>query len=129
MNTLVAFITALLTMGSAIAFDQSFELMRKRSADTFLIGPRLWGGVAVDLFFVGLLLLSAWIIGVRFRPPRWASLALALLAGITVIALPLAFSGLSFLQPVLSGPLRALAISITDLFPAPFHPCRRPAFS
>jgi len=117
MNALVAFISALLAMASAIAFDQSLELMRKRSADTFIIGPRLWAGTAVDLLFASVMLGTTWMIAVRFRPPRWASLALALLAGITVTTLPLAFSGLSFLQPALSGMLRAFGLNITDFFP------------
>jgi hypothetical protein len=117
MNTLVTFFTALIAMASAIAFDQSLELMRKRSAETFIIGPRLWGGTGLDLLFVGLMLVSVWIIAFRFRPPRWASLALAFLTLIAMTGLPLAFSGLSFFQPALSRPLRALGLNITDFFP------------
>jgi hypothetical protein len=120
MNALVAFFTAVIAMASAVTFDQSLELMRKRSAETFIIGPRLWGGTGVDLLFVGFMFVSAWLIGVRFRPPRWASLALALLALIAMTAVPLAFSSLAFLQPDLSRPLRALGLNITDLFPGTF---------
>jgi hypothetical protein len=116
-NAFIAFITALLAMGSAFAFDRSLELMRRRSAETFVIGPRLWGGLAVDLLFVGVLLLSTWFIGSRFRPPRWASLVLVALSGMALVTIPLAFSGLVWLQPAMSALFRGLTLSITDLFP------------
>jgi hypothetical protein len=131
MATLAPIFAAIVAFASAFFFDMTIRALRVRGPDTALVGLTLWVSVAIEVAFVAAVLVSSWLIAMRFRPTRWLSIALAVLELIVILMLPLAAAGLPYLSSLIhasvvfgasdTGPGTSLSIQACAIFLAALY--------
>jgi hypothetical protein len=110
MNTLAPALAALISFPAALLIDRTMQAIRLRAADTGLIGPTLWGAVALELLFVAILLATSWLVAVHLKPPRWLAIVLITIALIVIAAYPLAVAGIPYLSQLFSRGIFTAAV-------------------
>ena len=105
MNTLLPIVAALVALASSFIADRALRSIHIRAAQTSTLATWYWGGLAITLLFVAILLASAWAIALRNRTPRWVGLLIAVFALFLSLGLPVAASGLFPLENLLQRSL------------------------
>ncbi len=102
-----------LLIGPAVIYlmDQQFEALRRRSAETFQIGPHLWVQLALSMGFVLLTIALVWMNLVRSVPGR-PILVLYLICGLLLaFCIPAYFAGVDLPGGLAPKELRALMLA------------------
>jgi hypothetical protein len=120
MEDLIQSLSMISSLALAALLDGTFEALRRRGADTQLVGPRVWSMLGLEIIFVFVLFAFAWLALSRLRPHRWVYVLFLVVGASGAMYVPLQFSGIEPIAHLLSAPGNPLGAIFLRQGPASF---------